>query len=147
MGGIKPMRSLLIEEQAKEFFNPEYRDEKIMKLFEKKVDFSKKREMNEFIGEVKPRTNILSIFPANFMFQHLCAAAATHLKDVEISEDSYKIRAAYTDDEGRCGLTINILKVDDKTCCVEFQKKNGETMHFYKAIAEVKKDLPEVASA
>jgi len=144
MTGVRPMRSLLNMEQA-DFFNPKYRDEKITKLLDKQVDFDVSRELGEFHGNFKPRTQIMSILPANFLFQHLCALSHNNLKDVEYSADQYKIKASFNDDEGRCGLSISILKVDDTTSCIEFQKKNGDLMIFYKALDLIKADLPQAA--
>jgi hypothetical protein len=40
-----------------------------------------------------------------------------------------------------CTVAIKLLKVDDSKICVDFQRKDGSSLHFYEAIGKLKVDL------
>jgi hypothetical protein len=112
-------------------------EDSIKKQLEDKVDFEAKRELREHEthGAYKAFTEVYSVLPADFLFKVLCAAAQTNLNEFTVSKDEYKvnicdsklnfqIKGKALKDQGSCGLNVEITKVDENTCCVEFNKKS-----------------------
>jgi serine/threonine protein kinase len=132
-GGVKPFRSLEAEMQ-----------ENIAKELDEKVNFSAKRELQDYQpeGGFKPNTEVFTVMGADLAFKLLCAGSEKLLKEFTTSQTQYKIKGKIQRDEGSCALNIVLTKVDDSTTCIEFHKTNGDVMVFYKAIDEIKKSLP-----
>jgi len=59
------------------------------------------------------------------------------LNTAVLAEDSYKIKGAYVGDTGKkVDFTIEILKIDEQTCCAQFNKKSGDAVEFYRIVNE-----------
>jgi len=131
--GIKPFRSLETE-----------MENTLSKELEAKVNFEAKRELQEYQPEAgfKAYTEVFTVMSPEFIFKLLCSACQGNLSDFSVSDDSYKIKGKANKDEGSCALVINLTKVDDTTTCIEFHKRSGNIMTFYKVIDEIKKRLP-----
>jgi serine/threonine protein kinase len=133
--GIKPFRSLMTEMESS-----------LCKELETKVNFEAKREMVDYQpqGGFKAKTEIFTVMPSEFIFKVLCAASKAAKVEFTVSEDSYKIKGTAVRDDGNCNLNIILSKVDDSTTCIEFHKRSGNIMTFYKVIDEIKQNLPQV---
>jgi serine/threonine protein kinase len=133
--GIKPFRSLETEMETT-----------LSKELEAKVNFESKRELQEYQPEAgfKAYTEVFTVMSPDFIFKLLCSACQGNLSDFSVSDDIYKIKGKANKDEGSCTLNIALSKVDDTTTCIEFQKRTGNIMTFYKVIDEIKKKLPSV---
>jgi serine/threonine protein kinase len=137
-GGIKPFRSLETE-----------MENSLSKELEAKVNFETKREMQEYQSQAgfKAYTEIFTVMSPDFIFKLLCSSCQGCLTDFSVSEDTYKIKGKAARDEGNCNLNIVLTKVDDNTTCIEFHKRSGNLMTFYKVIDEIKKKLPALEVA
>jgi serine/threonine protein kinase len=133
--GIRPFRSLELE-----------MEDTISKELESKVNFNVKREIQDYQGEsgFKAYTEVFTVMTPEFIFKLLCSICQGGLSDFTVSEDSYKIKGKATKDEGSCNLNIVLTKVDEATTCIEFHKRSGNVMTFYKVLDEIKKRLPTV---
>lgn len=112
-GGIKPMRGAQ-EDMAAE----------IEKICDGKVDFTLKRESLPYQSQYSnPKTEVMTVFPTEFVFKYLACEAIKKFGDVKFSDDSYKIKATGKVDDGTCSFNIVLTTVDENTTCVEFHKK------------------------
>jgi len=136
--GIKPFRSLETEMETS-----------LSKELESKVNLEAKREMVEYRPEAgfKAYTEVFTVMTPEFIFKVLCAACQGTLTDFSVSNDTYKIKGNAAKDDGKCNLNIILSKVDDGTTCIEFHKRSGNIMTFYKVLDEIKKKLPHLEVA
>jgi serine/threonine protein kinase len=131
-GGIKPMRG------AQEDMIAE-----IEKICDGKVDFSLKRETIEYQSQYSnPKTEVMTVFPIDFIFKYLAGEAIKKFADVKFSDDTYKIKATGKVDDGTSTFNIILTTVDENTTCVEFHKKEGNITTFHKLVESMKKDFP-----
>jgi len=123
-------------------------EDAIKKQLDNKVDFDLKRELKEHVNDssFKAYTEVFSVLPVEFLFKVLCSSAQANFNEYTVSKDTFKIKGKAIKDEGSCSLNIEITKVDENTSCIEFQKKSGNIMVFFKIIEEIKKNLPVVES-
>jgi len=133
--GIKPFRSLETE-----------MEDSICKELESKVRFDLKREIQDYQSEggFKAYTEVFTVMTPEFIFKLLCSICQAGLADFSVSEDTFKIKGKAAKDEGSCNLNIILTKVDDNTTCIEFHKRSGNLMTFYKVIDEIKQKLPSL---
>jgi len=134
-GGIKPFRSLETEMEGA-----------INKELEAKVNFEAKRELQDYQPEAgfKAYTEVFTVLSADAVFKLLCSLAQTACTDFNVASDMYKIKGKVVRDDGSCSLNIVLTKVDETTTCVEFHKKSGNVMVFYKIIDDIKKKIPHL---
>jgi len=132
-GGIKPFRSLETEMEGY-----------IEKELDQKINFNTKRELQDYqpIAGFKAYTEVFTVMSADFIFKLLCDICQSDFSNYTVSDDTYKIKGKVTKDEGSCSIAITLSKVDDSTICIEFQKKLGDILTYYKAVDEIKKKLP-----
>jgi len=132
--GIRPFRSLETEMEG-------YIEKELSK-----IDFKTKRELQDYqpIAGFKCYTEVFSVMSPDFLFKLLCENSESLLSNYTVSEDSYKIKGKSAQDEGSCAINITLSKVDDSTTCIEFQRKNGDIMTFYKVVEDFKKKLPDL---
>jgi serine/threonine protein kinase len=131
-GGVRPFRSLETE-----------MEDALTKQLDK-VNLDAKREIQTYenIGGFNPYTEIFTVLTPDFVFKYLCAVSQSTFNEFSVSDETYKIKAKGIMDEGTCTLNIVLTKVDDGTSCIEFHKKSGNLMTFFKLVDEVKKKLP-----
>jgi serine/threonine protein kinase len=114
------------------------------KLLEQMVNFESDRKLKTHVDQgFKALTQLQSAMPLDYMFKVVCVAANKALPNITVAGDKYKIESHVNKDEGSCTMDIQITKVDDLTHCVEFNKKNGNTMLFYSLVDKIKKSITQ----
>jgi serine/threonine protein kinase len=135
--GIRPHRDFELEVEGS-----------IKKQLETHLDYNAKRELrdHQVAAGYRARTNYYTVMSADFMFKYLCCLAQSSFNQVSFSNDTYKLKGKVLKEEekGSCNLTIEITKVDDSTCCVEFHKTDGLITTFYEVVEEIKSKFPTV---
>jgi len=133
--GVKPFRSLETELESS-----------LQKELEGKVDLEAKRELQNYQSEAgfKAYTEVFTVIDTDFLFKLLCSIAFNSLSNVEVSNTTYKIKGKSVKDDGSCDFVILLRKVNETITCIEFQKRSGNILTFYKVIEEIKEKLPAV---
>jgi len=131
--GIRPFRSLETEMEGY-----------LEKELDPKINLKAKRELQDYqpVAGFKAYTEVFTLMSPDFIFKLLCDICQTDIPNYTVSEDSYQIKGKGVHDEGSCAISITLSKVDDSTTCIEFMKKNGNVLTFYKIIDKIKKQLP-----
>jgi hypothetical protein len=131
--GIRPFRSLETEMEGY-----------LEKELDAKINLNAKRELQDYqpIAGFRAYTEVFTVMSADFIFKLLCDICQSDLSNYTVSEDSYKIKGKAAQDEGSCAISITLSKVDDSTTCIEFLKKSGDILTYYKVVDEIKKKLP-----
>lgn len=87
-------------------------------------------------GAFKAHTETFLVIQPDVLFKYLVALAQNSLTELHVSKDKYKLKGRYLGDVHRFDIVIEIFKVDEQTSCIQFNRKSGEAVEFYKMIEE-----------
>lgn len=63
-----------------------------------------------------------------------------HIKDIKLDEKTYAIDILMKDDFGDIRVGVKIFRINEKTSVIDYQKKSGDLMMYYKQIKKIKTD-------
>jgi len=106
-------------------------------------DFDKVRLLKEHdnVGPVRALTEMLLVIQPDVLLKYLVVLSKKELNQTLLVDDSYKIKGSYVGDNGKkLEFAIEILKIDEQTCCAQFNKKSGDAVEFYRIVNELYKE-------
>jgi len=63
------------------------------------------------------------VIKSEVLLKYLIFLSKKELNTAILADDSYKIKGAYVGDTGKkVDFTIELLKIDEQTCCAQFNK-------------------------
>lgn len=86
----------------------------------------------------KKKTEFFSTFSADDLLQATLAFAMHLGKESELDNKEYKVTLKNNSEEDSCGLTIQILKVDEEKHCVEVTRIKGGKLEFLDTYRKIK---------
>jgi len=128
--GVNPFRGRSLEsEMAESLANYSFKAE---------FNFDGKRTIKDVEPNVpsKIHTDMFLVINPDILLKYLASIAQTTFNTMAISNESYKIKGKYIGDVHTFECTIEILKKDENTYCVEFNRKSGNSFEFLKMIDE-----------
>jgi len=128
--GVKPYKGRGLEEEMTECI--------AKAQFKSEFNLENKRNVKEYDGSgpVKVHTQMFLVIGADILLKYIVSLAQTTFNTMTVAPDSYKIKGKYIGDVNTFECSIEIQRQDDSTVVVEFNRKSGEAVEFYKMIDE-----------
>jgi serine/threonine protein kinase len=126
--GVKPFKGRSLESEMNEQISKANYKESYY------IDSPRVCKQHENNGTFKPHTETILVIQPDILFKYLVNLAQNVFNELTVIKDSYKIKGRYVGDVHRFDVTIELLKVDEQTTCIQFNKKSGEVFEFYKMI-------------
>jgi len=128
--GVKPFKGRSLESEMNEQISKANFKESFC------IDSPRVCKQYESNGAFKAHTETFLVIQPEILFKYLVNLAQTAFNELTVSTDGYKIKGRYLGDVHRFDTTIEILKVDEQTTCIQFNRKSGDAVEYYKMIDE-----------
>lgn len=128
MQGFRPYRDLEIQKDL----------ETSLRDLKNQYDLNAKRKITLYQDDTfrTSTTQYFTVLEADTLLKQLAVICHTVFNEFQISQDYYKIKGRVLAEEGAIEIGVNISKVDEETNCVEFIRKKGPIMAYYRIIEE-----------
>jgi len=106
--------------------------------FKESLHMDSPRVCREYVsyGAFKAHTESFFLIQPDILFKYLVSLAQNVFTELTVSTDTYKLKGRYLGDIHRFDTTIELYKVDEQTTCIQFTKKSGVAVEYYKMIDE-----------
>jgi len=107
---------------------------------DKIYNFELKRDLKDYDIKFRKENDLLTTIDSEYLLKYLLNNTSRFKFDsVELHDKNYKIKCKKVDENGNnIEFTIDFLKVDEDTICVDFQKKSGIAIDYFNLVKEIK---------
>jgi len=86
-------------------------------------------------------TEMMLVIQPEVLLKYLVHLSKKELNKTLLANDQYKIKGSYVGDNGKkLEFNIEVLKIDEQTCCAQFNKKSGDAVEFYRIVNDFYKE-------